>query len=221
MFLESLMRLRFGDVVLDTSARRVTRDNVELSLTPKSLRLLELLALASPAAVSREVLMEQIWPQTFVEPGNLHNLVSEVRHVIAADVVRTVHRFGYAVNGEVVREAAAPFRLVAGSETIALPIGETIIGRDVLDGPDVSRRHARITVAGTAAIIEDLGSKNGTWIGTCRIETSTALKEGDEIMFGRTRAVFSATPEERTVTVTPPVSESRGRERDRSSDRRG
>jgi len=215
------MRLRFADVVLDTAARRVTRDGAPLSLTPKSLRLLELLALASPAAVSRETLIEQIWPQTFVEPGNLHNLVSEVRHVVASGVIRTVHRFGYALNGEVVREAGAPFRLVAGSETIALPAGETIIGRDILDTPDVSRRHARVTVAGTAATIEDLGSKNGTWIGTRRVDEATPLHEGDEIIFGRTRAIFSAAPEERTVTVTPPVSENREPGRDRSRDRRG
>src|SRR4051812_34981544 len=99
------MRLRFADVVLDTSARSVSRNSAPLALTPKALRLLELLALAWPAAVSREMLIERLWPATFVEPGNLHNLVSEVRHVVSADVIRTVHRFGYALNADVAREA--------------------------------------------------------------------------------------------------------------------
>jgi len=208
------MRLRFGDCVLDCSARSLTRGGAALSLTPKALRLLELLALSSPAAMSRDALMQHLWPSTFVEPGNLHNLVSEVRHAAGAKVIRTVHRFGYALNDEVQREPDAPFRLLVGGDSIPLPPGETIVGRDNIATPDVSRRHARITVTDGAATIEDLGSKNGTWIATRRIERATPLHDGDEIVFGRTRAVFAASHEQSTLTVSP-ITGSRESKRDR------
>ena len=197
------MRLRFADIVLDTAARSVLRNGAPLALTPKAMRLLELLALAAPAAVSREALMQQLWPNTVVEPGNIDNLVSEVRRAIGASVVRTAHGFGYALDAEVTRKADTPYRLLAGREVIPLPLGETIIGRDLLNAPDVSRRHARIVVSDTAVTIEDLGSKNGTWIAARRIDRVTPLRDGDEIMFGRTRALFAATPDERTITAKP------------------
>jgi DNA-binding winged helix-turn-helix (wHTH) protein len=200
LFLESGVRLRFGEFVLDSAARAVTRGGAPLSLTPKAL---ELLALASPAAMSRDALMQQLWPSTFVEPGNLHNLVSEIRRVIGAKGIRTVHRFGYALADEVHREADAPYRLIVGGGAIPLPPGETIVGRETIDTPDVSRRHARIIVGDSSATIEDLGSKNGTWIASRRIERPTPLRDGDEIVFGRTRAVFAAAHEESTLTVPP------------------
>jgi DNA-binding winged helix-turn-helix (wHTH) protein len=197
------MRLRFADLVLDASARTLSRDGAPLSLTPKAFHLLELLAYANPSAVARDALVQQLWPQTFVEPGNLHNLISEIRRVAGADVIRTVHRFGYAVEGEVVRERDAPFRLVVGADAIPLPTGETIVGRENIDAPDVSRRHARIVVDGANVTVEDLGSKNGTWIGATRVERSP-LRDGDEITFGRTRARIVASCDESTLTISPP-----------------
>ena len=60
-------------------------------------------------------------------------------------------------------------RILWDSRTIPLAEGENLIGRDPeatvwVDSTTVSRRHAQIRVAEGAAILEDLGSKNGTYL---------------------------------------------------------
>lgn len=62
------------------------------------------------------------------------------------------------------------------AQRIGLSDGEYVLGRDpdlelFLDLPDVSRRHARIRIAGDDAI-EDLQSKNGTFVTECRLDGS-------------------------------------------------
>jgi hypothetical protein len=109
-----------------------------------------------------------------------------------------VYGFGYAFSGEV-REAGkrpdAPaagvsrYRLVWGRKEIVLKYGQNILGRGAesiewFDRDTVSRRHARIDIAGETATIEDLGSKNGTFLRGKRIEAAIPLSDGDEIRLG-------------------------------------
>jgi len=67
--------------------------------------------------------------------------------------------------------------------------GDSImVGRDrtcsvVLAHPAVSRRHARITMAGGSLTLEDLKSANGTYVNNTRVE-KTVLKPGDVVRFG-------------------------------------
>jgi pSer/pThr/pTyr-binding forkhead associated (FHA) protein len=73
--------------------------------------------------------------------------------------------------------------------------GENVIGRDPdgalwIDHPSVSRRHARILVGDGKARLEDLGSKNGTYVGGKRLEKKTLLSDGDEIRIGPETMVF-------------------------------
>ncbi len=74
---------------------------------------------------------------------------------------------------------------------------ELIIGRsapspgDLGNDPQLSRRHARITYNGSRrAIVEDLGSSNGTFVNGQRIERAHQLDDGDEIRVGRTTLAF-------------------------------
>ncbi len=63
-----------------------------------------------------------------------------------------------------------------------------MLGRDPggiqIDSATVSRRHARISIAGIDVAIEDLGSKNGTYVGGERLSAAVQLKDGDEIRTG-------------------------------------
>ncbi|HKY38231.1 MAG TPA: FHA domain-containing protein [Polyangiaceae bacterium] len=69
--------------------------------------------------------------------------------------------------------------------------GSILIGRlpecDVcLDDNLVSRMHARISVQNGSVVVEDLHSTNGVYVNGSRVAHSTAMREGDRILFGTT-----------------------------------
>ena len=100
--------------------------------------------------------------------------------------------------------------LCRGERKIPLAQGENVVGRTDdaavrLDSAQVSRRHARIVVNGGRAVLEDFGSKNGTYVGGQRIRTPVELADGDEVLFGRVLVVFrSCDPAATTATGEPP-----------------
>lgn len=70
---------------------------------------------------------------------------------------------------------------------------EILLGRDqscqiVIDADSVSRRHARLTLDNDSYLIEDLNSKNGTYLNDERIEDKVVLRPDDRIEIGT--AVF-------------------------------
>ena len=195
------MRLRLGELTFDPEARQLHRAGVEVHLSPKAFDLLALLIDRRPCVLSKQELHECLWPSTFVSEANLASLVAEVRDALGDSArqprfIRTAHRVGYAFCGD----AATPDRppasehhgsfcwLVRDGRRLPLAMGENILGRDeegvVIDSPTVSRRHARISILGTEATIDDLGSKNGTFVGGALISAPVGLKDGDEIRTG-------------------------------------
>ena len=202
------MRLRFGTCVFDSELRELSRGGTRAPLTPKAFALLEMLIEARPQPIAREAIVARLWPDTVVEPGNLHNLVSEIRNAIGDDqVIRTIHRFGYAFDATGAVEESANFVAVFGDTEIALRPGENLIGRDPscaisIDSAEVSRRHAQITIDGARVTIEDLGSKNGTFVGTRRVTEPAEVRSGDSVLVGTTTFVIrskSALPSTKTV----------------------
>jgi len=178
-------------------------------LSPKAFQLLELLALGRPNAFSKERIHERLWPDSFVVDGNLANLVSEIREALDDDahqptIIRTVPRFGYAFVAETgtaadhgAADAGTIYRLLWGDREIALRAGENLIGRDEesvvwIDDFDVSRRHARIVIDGAGARLEDLGSKNGTFVDGRRLTGGARLVDGGVVRVGGATMVFRA-----------------------------
>ena len=202
------MRIRFGPFTLDLESRQLTRAGREIHLEPKAFELLSALVLERPKALSKADLQERLWPGTFVAEANLSNLVAEIRAALddsarAPTFVRTVHRFGYAFCGDAVplteSGEAAPVRLwcrlEADGRRFPLASGEHVIGRDAdvdirFDTSTVSRRHARVVVTADAAVLEDCGSKNGTFRGNERVTSPVALADGDTIRIGSVRPTF-------------------------------
>jgi DNA-binding winged helix-turn-helix (wHTH) protein len=189
---------RFGAFTFDERARALRRDGEPAALSPKAFRLLELLIEARPNPVTHDALYAALWPDVVVEPGNLHTLVSEVRNATAHDAIRTVHRVGYAFVASGAIEEGARFSILLGGDEIPLRSGENVIGRDphdaiVIRAPEVSRHHARLTVSGARVTLEDLGSKNGTYLGTRRVTSATEVRAGDEILVGTIRMRLVAT----------------------------
>jgi DNA-binding winged helix-turn-helix (wHTH) protein len=209
------MKLEFGEFTLDWDSRQLFCAGRPVHLSPKALELLKVLADSRPRAVSKGELHQRVWPATFVSDATLTSLVAELRGSIGdragqARFVRTVHRFGYAFCGAATELAEAhPGRAQSGlsywviwdTGQVALREGENILGRDRdvavwFDSIDVSRRHARITIAGGKAILEDLESKNGTYIRGERISSPFRLANGDQIGLGSVLATFRVSPAE-------------------------
>jgi pSer/pThr/pTyr-binding forkhead associated (FHA) protein len=63
-----------------------------------------------------------------------------------------------------------------------------------VDAPGISRRHALIRVRGEEATLEDLSSKNGTYLGGSRLEGPVALQDGDVFVLGEVALVFRSGP---------------------------
>jgi len=204
------MQVRFGPFVLASESRELLRDGHRVPLSPKAFDLLSILVVSRPKAMSKGELQERLWPATFVVEKNLANLVSEIRDAIGDDpsnprFIRTVPRFGYAFCETVHRtetdrpegRSGMSFRISWVSGRVTLDEGAHVLGRDpnaevYLDAPGVSRRHAQIKIAAAHATIEDLGSKNGTFVGDERVDGSRSISDGDVITVGSVKLTVRA-----------------------------
>jgi DNA-binding winged helix-turn-helix (wHTH) protein len=202
------VHVRFADCELDTDARRLVRGGREVHLSPKAFELLKVLVENRPRALSKQELLDRIWPGIFVSDASLARSASEIRDAIgdhsrSDGFFQTVHGFGYrfASAGVVVLPAsaepasAASCWLIGRDCEFRLNDGDHIVGREPgvsirLDSPKVSRHHARVSIVGRAAWVEDLGSKNGTYVRGVRIGERTPLVTGDDIQVGPIKLVF-------------------------------
>ena len=200
------MALQFGDCTFDRERRELRRSGAVVHAGPKLLRLLELLVDARPRALTKDEIHTLLWPDTFISEGTLTSLVAELREAIgdqarAPRLVKTIHGYGYLFCGEVAPEArpvpgpAAVCRIIVGDREIALPPGEHVLGRSsdaavFIDDAGISRHHARITIAAGVALLEDLGSKNGTMLNGNLIPGPTPLADGASIVLGATVLKF-------------------------------
>jgi hypothetical protein len=100
---------------------------------------------------------------------------------------------------------------------------QVVIGREegvdiILQDPESSRRHSRISWQGGDFVIEDLGSTNGTFVNGVQITMPQILNPGDSIGIGQTALVFQASgapasaypyqapPPQRAPVYSPPPS---------------
>ena len=195
------MRFQFGECLLDSETRELFEGGKRVHLAPKGFQFLHTLLRNRPRALSKASIHDELWPGTFVSDGTLTSLVAEVRTAINDDgrnvrFIRTIHGFGYAFTGEAREDAGAAargdepvFKLIWADREIALREGENILGRERdavawIDVHSVSRRHARIVVSGQNATLEDLGSKNGTFLEGRRLRSPGALSDGSRLRIG-------------------------------------
>jgi DNA-binding winged helix-turn-helix (wHTH) protein len=211
---------KVGAIVVDVGARLVRREGVDVHLAPKAFELLLILVRNQPDAVPHEQLHAALWPGVHVSETSLAALVTQLRKALGETagrgrVIRTLHRVGYAFIGDAVLGGHPPVtgapgcRLIWRRESIQVPAGESVIGRDrgcavQIDADSVSRHHARLIVTGCEVSIEDLGSKNGTWVAGERIRGTVPLTEGTCFRLGseivRLELAFDDQPT-RTATV--------------------
>ncbi len=202
-------QVSFGPFTVDFGTREVVRDGdgQPVHLSPKAYELLCVLIEHRPNAIAKADLHRHLWPDSYVSDATLASLVAELREALGehgrqARFIRTVHGYGYAFAGEARerrREDSAPATfqnwIVCEGREQPLGDGEHVIGRDAdvgitLNSPTVSRRHARLVVAGETVTLEDLGSKNGTYVRGMAVRSPIALADGDRIRIGRFELTF-------------------------------
>jgi DNA-binding winged helix-turn-helix (wHTH) protein len=211
------MKARFGEFTLDADLRRLHGRAGEIHLSPKAFDLLRSLVENRSRVMSKDELQQRLWPDTFVVDTNLASLIAEIREALEDDAkeprfIRTAHRVGYGFCADVVEGTDDSLSvtdrglcwLIMDGRRIPLQPGENILGRDVhdgiaLDSSSVSRRHARITVTTGQATIDDLGSKNGTYVRGERIATAVPLNDGDEVRVGAVVLKFRQPPAHRST----------------------
>lgn len=208
-----------SEILVDVGARLVRREGIDVHLAPKAFDLLVMLVEHHPNAVSHEQLHAALWPGVHVSETSLAALVTQLRKALGDSsgdgrMIRTLHRVGYAFVGDAVIArptiaAAAPAsRLIWRGESIELPAGTSVIGRDrgcavQIDADSISRQHARVTVHGDEVAIEDLGSKNGVWVAGERISCRMVLTDGESFRLGSEIVrleIGTDSPPTRTVT---------------------
>lgn len=98
---ESQPDLGFGDVVIETAGRRVTRGGEEVLLSAREFDLLLLLARASGKTVSRDTILERVWGYDFEGTARtVDNFIVALRRKLEDDPARprhivTVRQVGY------------------------------------------------------------------------------------------------------------------------------
>jgi DNA-binding winged helix-turn-helix (wHTH) protein len=203
---------RFGRFAADRDGRQLVSDGRDVHLSPKAFELLLTLIEHRSRAMSKAELQERLWPSTFVGETNLPTLVAEIRRALADSAhhsayLRTLHRFGYrfvaAVDevpvGQVDSDPAVRMYLAGNGRRFPLAQGVAVIGRadDAtvrIDAGGVSRHHARIVVTGDEARVEDLASKNGTFVDGKPVAGPCVLRDGDEIRVGPLTLTFKVAP---------------------------
>ena len=106
-----LQTLKFRDFELDLSKGLLLRNGDPIPIKGKTFETLCLLVCSEGRIVSREELMDSLWPDAFVEENNLSQHISALRRILGngtsdAEYIQTVPRRGYRFLPEVTRLTA-------------------------------------------------------------------------------------------------------------------
>jgi DNA-binding winged helix-turn-helix (wHTH) protein len=203
----SRQAFQLGGWLVEPMFDHISCENRVVRLRPRAMDVLVCLAAAAGKLASKRELIDGVWHTEHVSDHALTQVIAELRTALGDDArhpayIENVPRRGYRLVATVTpvassvtaaREASVPFRLQGEGGDHPLKQGANLIGRTAdadirIDRTAVSRAHARIVVTGTTATIEDLGSKNGTYLNGARLEQPTVLNSGDDIWIGRSVA---------------------------------
>src|SRR6201987_1499841 len=90
-----LERYQFGPFELQPDSRRLLKDGATIALRPRAFDLLVALVDRAGHLVTKDELLDRVWPKMVVEEAALHVQVSALRKVLGADAITTVSGRGY------------------------------------------------------------------------------------------------------------------------------
>jgi DNA-binding winged helix-turn-helix (wHTH) protein len=138
---------RFGSFALDLKrGALLAADGAEIPLRPKSFSLLRLLVESAGQLLSKEAIMEMIWPNVFVTENNITQCIHEIRHALGSEadqILRTRPCRGYIFTSDVIMVPPAGL-LVNGTIAAAAmdPAVQSHKGPQCPALPGATRRHA-------------------------------------------------------------------------------
>src|ERR1700687_3855716 len=86
---------RFGPFELQPDKRQLLKDGARVSLRPRAFDLLVALVDRAGHLLTKDELLDQVWPKMVVEEAALHVQVSALRKVLGSDAITTVSGRGY------------------------------------------------------------------------------------------------------------------------------
>jgi DNA-binding winged helix-turn-helix (wHTH) protein/Tol biopolymer transport system component len=151
----------FGPFRLEPAERKLSRNNEPVVLTPKAFDTLVLLVRNSGHLLEKDELIRTLWPDSFVEEGNLSNNIFVLRKTLGEDpqYIETIPKRGYRFVGAV---RQLPKALSTNQERRSPELGhanEAIHEQRPLDSPVAPRSRTRlgriiaVTVASGLALL--------------------------------------------------------------------
>ena len=131
---DRIVAFQFANFTLDMKTRSLSQMGQPISLTPKELKTLLVLLEFAGAAVEKEKLIREVWPDTFVGDGSLARNISMLRKRLGARSIETVAKFGYRFAYPVTRVEEVLDEYSAGQaavETIGLLGGPTGLAAEI------------------------------------------------------------------------------------------
>jgi TolB-like protein/DNA-binding winged helix-turn-helix (wHTH) protein len=176
MALETKPVWQFGPFHLDSAERLLLRDGSEVRLPPKAFDLLVALVSSRGHLVEKDDLLNEVWPDTFVEESSLAQHVSMLRKALQdgesrGRYIETVPKSGY--------RFTAPVREISGPGGAAAKPAD----QDLSPAPDEVKRSQSWIVLATAAVL--LVAIAGLWrftgVGLWR-RSSEAVPSAGKVM---------------------------------------
>src|SRR6266705_4440387 len=125
----STERYRFGPFELEPDKRRLLKDSATTSLRPRAFDLLVALVDRAGHLLTKDELLDQVWPKMVVEEAALHVQVSALRKVLGTDAITTVSGRGYQFTLPVTKGDGEANRVSAPKHNLPYQL-TTFIGRE-------------------------------------------------------------------------------------------
>lgn len=108
---------RFGEFLLSTEARKLTRDGIELPLGARAFDMLSFMVENRHRVLTKAEILDSVWPDIAVEESNLTVQVSALRKVLGTKALATIPGRGYQFVLSVGEDSLAPVPESANRET--------------------------------------------------------------------------------------------------------
>jgi predicted ATPase/DNA-binding winged helix-turn-helix (wHTH) protein len=145
----SIERYRFGPFELQPDQRQLLKDGATISLRPRAFDLLVALVDRAGHLVTKDELLDQVWPKMVVEEAALHVQVSALRKVLGADAITTVSGRGYQFTLPVTTSDGEANRASRSKHNLPYQL-TSFIGREqeIAQLKELVRAHRLVTLTG-------------------------------------------------------------------------